>query len=135
MKIHGRVLANPVMAALLGVFAWNDHILALSALPLLVYLWRRASSRADALIVAAAYYLAAARGLFHGAGVFFGTSDALPAWAYGALVWIVPNILLACVWAGLWGNTHRALRLLAILFIVSVPPIGVVGWANPVTAA
>ncbi len=135
IRIYGRAIASPFAAAMLGVFAWNGHLLALSALPLLALLWRCASSRRHAFTIAGAYYLAAGRGLFHGAGVFFGTSDALPAWAYGALVWIVPSIVLAGVWAGLWGNSHRSLRLLAILFIVSVPPIGVIGWANPVTAA
>jgi apolipoprotein N-acyltransferase len=135
IKIYGRILASPFVAAVLGAFAWDGHILALSALPLLVCLWRSASSRRDAFIIAVTYYLAAGRGLFHGAGVFFGTSDALPAWAYGALVWIVPSMVLAGVWAALWGNSHRPLRLLAVLFIVSVPPIGVVGWANPATAA
>lgn len=135
IKIYGQALGCPFAAALLGVFAWNGHVLALGALPLLICLWRCASSRRHAFIIALAYYLAAGRGLFHGAGVFFGSSFALPSWAYSALVWIVPSIVLAGVWGVLWSNGNRPIRLLAILFIISVPPIGVIGWASPITAA
>ncbi|APA90238.2 hypothetical protein BJG93_34560 (plasmid) [Paraburkholderia sprentiae WSM5005] len=135
IKGQARLLAGPLVGAFVGVMAWNGVVLALCALPLFVLSWRWAPSRRWAFFTAAAYYLAAGRGLLLGAGVFFGASDALPAWVYGAAVWIVPNILLAGVWAALWGKSHRPLRLLAILFVISVPPIGVIGWANPVTAA
>ncbi|MBN3815216.1 conjugal transfer protein TraB [Paraburkholderia sp. Se-20369] len=131
----GRALSAPIMAALLGAGAWNGNLLALGALPLLAYLWRGASSRRHAFLIALTYYLAAGRGLFHGAGVFFGDSTALPSWVYGLCIWIIPSIVVASVWAALWGDCNRPIRLLTILLIISVPPIGVIGWANPITAA
>ncbi|MGP8437820.1 nitrilase-related carbon-nitrogen hydrolase [Paraburkholderia fungorum] len=136
IKAHARMLATgPLIAALIGVLAWNGVVLGLCALPLFVFLWRCAPSRRWALITAAAYYLAAGRGLLLGAGVFFGDGSALPSWVYGFAIWIVPSVTLAAVWAALWGNNWRPVRLLAALLLVSVPPIGVIGWANPITAA
>ncbi|CAB3755909.1 nitrilase-related carbon-nitrogen hydrolase [Paraburkholderia humisilvae] len=73
--------------------------------------------------------------MFHGAGVFFGDDSALPAWLLGALMWLVPSIILAVVWALAWGRSRQGVRVLCALLVLSVPPIGVFGWANPVTSA
>lgn len=129
------MLALPLAAALVGLIAWNGAVSGLCALPLFIFLWRFARSRRWAFLTAAAYYLVAGRGLILGAGVFFGDDPALPSWAYGIAIWTMPSLLLASVWAGLWGEKHRPLRVLAALLITSIPPIGVVGWANPITAA
>jgi len=83
----------------------------------------------------ASYYLAASRGLLGGASVFFEDPDGSRSWWSAALIWLVPNVALAAVWAAAWGKRRRAWRALAALAVVSAPPIGVVGWANPLTAS
>ncbi|KAA0178807.1 hypothetical protein FX016_23015 [Cupriavidus gilardii] len=129
------VTARSCFAAAVGWYAWNGSVEALCTAPLLVLLWRWSPSRIHAFAAVFAYYLAAARGLFHGAGVFFGEAGPLPDWVVGALIWLIPNAILAATWALLWGARTRPVRLLLILIVVSLPPVGVFGWANPLTAA
>src|SRR5260363_397048 len=81
-------------------------------------------------------YLAAGRSLFHSAGVFFAEdANTVPNWRYGAFIWIAPSAFLALTWTLCWGQTRHSVRILAALFLISVPPIGVIGWANPITSA
>lgn len=82
------------------------------------------------------YYLVAGRGGLNGGAVFFSFVS-LPVGSFwvGFLVWVLPALLLALVWAAFWGSSNRSVRLVLILLIVSVPPVGLFGWANPVSAA
>lgn len=123
------------LAFLLGCLSWGAAPRVLAFLPLVTLLWARSGSRRSAFVVMASYYLGASRGLLGGASVFFQDPDGMRSWWSGAVIWIAPNALLAAVWAGAWGTRFLALRALAALAIVSAPPIGVVGWANPLTAA
>src|SRR5260363_42871 len=50
-------------------------------------------------------------------------------WRFGAFIWIAPSALLALTWTLCWGQTRHSVRILAALFLISVPPIGVIGWA------
>ena len=116
-----------------GYLAWGHHD-ALIALTILFPLaWSLANTRAVAFVVAAAYYLAASRGMTIGASVFFG--DQVP---YGAGVglWIGSSLLLAIPWAIGWRDrlNSRGWRLPIVLAAISVPPVGLIGWANPLAA-
>lgn len=122
-------------AALIGWLAWRGEPVALALLPVVVWLWRDSRSRLDAFGVLFTYYLAAGRGLLTGAGVFFSNPLTPPAWWAGVLVWTLPSALLAAAWAACWSTKHRGLRLLLVLALISLPPIGVIGWASPLTAA
>lgn len=122
-------------AALIGWLAWRGQVAALALLPVIVWLWRDSRSRLDAFIVLFAYYLAAGRGLLTGAGVFFSNPFSPPAWWAGVLVWMLPSALLAATWAACWSTKHRGLRLLLTIALISLPPIGVIGWASPLTVA
>lgn len=123
------------LAFLLGCMSWGQAPCVLTFLPLVTLLWARSGSRRSAFLVMASYYLGASRGLLGGASVFFQDPDGMRSWWSGAVIWIAPNALLAAVWASAWGPQSRAWRALAALAIVSAPPIGVVGWANPLTSA
>lgn len=125
-----------VTAVAIGIGAWNGVVEGLFLAPFIVLLWRFAQSRSMAFVLMFVYYLAAGRGLFHGAGVFFAEDiNIILDWRYGAFIWIAPSALLAFIWALCWGQTKRSIRILAALFLVSVPPIGIIGWANPITSA
>jgi len=124
-----------VAAAAIGATAWNGHVAALALLPLIVWIWRDSRSRFDAFLALFAYYLGAGRGLLAGASVFFTDPFTPPAWWAGVLIWTAPSALLAGTWAAGWGTSRRGLRLLVILAALALPPIGIVGWANPLTAA
>jgi len=122
-------------AALCG-FAWGHDgfawLLGLAAVvPLL---WHEARTRWVAGALALAFYLAASRGLPFGAGIFFAASA--PAWL-GWSVWFAAGLINAVPWLVLWSkDARRRLWFLPlILILTALPPLGVVGWSNPLTAA
>ena len=121
-------------AAVLGFTGWNGSVLAMLGLPLLVWIWRIAPNRHIAFLSLLAYYLMADRGLLRGAAVFFA-DPFKPSLLAGLAIWIVPSVLLALTWAILWGRRYFPGRLAATLLLISVPPIGIIGWASPLTAA
>ncbi len=116
-----------------GWIAWSGHVLALPVALLFPALWASAPNRVAAGMVAAAYFLAAARGLPEGVATFFGTS----VWA-GILLWLLASLSFVAVHAVLWTarpGWRRALRYLIAAVLMAVPPFGIVGWAHPITAA
>lgn len=100
-----RMTALTTFSAIVALAAWSGTIGGLIAAPLLVLAWRHARSRLEAFAVCLAYYLAAGRGLFRGASVFFGEDSRIPPWLSGAAIWITP----ACCWL-LRGHSHGARR-------------------------
>lgn len=130
-----RGLLQVVAGALCG-FAWgHDGMTWLTGLAAFVPIfWSLAGSRWWAGSAALAYYLAASRGLPFGAGIFF--AESAPLWFSWAL-WLVSGLVNALPWLLLWSETPRrqAWTLPAALVLTAVPPIGFIGWVNPMTAA
>lgn len=120
-------------AITIGAVAWGSDPRTLPLALLLPSLWASARSRTTAAGVAAGYFLAASRGLPRGVATFFSTSlvDGLALWFGAALVFTV-------VYAGFWtrpSGAGRALRWTMATILMAVPPLGIVGWAGPITAA
>jgi len=96
-------------------------------------LWASAPSRLSAGLVAAGYFLAASHGLPQGVSNFFGSG-----FAAGIGLWIAASVLFVAVHALAWsarsGKGH-VIRYGIAGIVLSVPPIGIVGWAHPITAA
>lgn len=120
-------------AAAIGATAWGPDPRTLPLSLLLPSLWASARSRITAACVAAGYFLAASRGLPRGVATFFSTGlvDGLALWLGAALVFTT-------VYASLWTRSPGvgpALRWLAATILMAVPPLGIVGWAGPITAA
>ncbi|MFV8647142.1 nitrilase-related carbon-nitrogen hydrolase [Ralstonia pseudosolanacearum] len=131
--MRGLVLA--VAGALCG-FAWGHEGLPwLAGLAAFVpLLWSLAGSRWWAGAVALAYYLAASRGLPFGVGIFFAASaPALFGWA----LWLAAGLVNTAPWLLLWSASPRrqAWTLPAALLLTALPPVGLIGWVNPLTAA
>ena len=106
------------------------------ALPLAMIfpaLWSLAGSRVGASVIATAYFLGASRGLPEGVSIFFG-SDLL----IGLALWVAASLVFVGVHAACWTKQmgwKRPCRYLLANVLMSLPPLGIVGWANPVTAA
>ena len=96
--------------------------------------WGLSSNRRAAFVAMFAYYLSATRGLFQGGGVFFAGSIAPSSfsWQWGLFVWLFPSVVLALVWSSCWGERRIGLRAVVALTVVSIPPVGFLGFVNPV---
>ena len=120
-------------AATTGYISWSGHALALPAAIAFPALWSLAHSRRAASVVSAAYFLAASRGLPQGVAAFY-QSDIWP----GLILWLVASSGFVFVHAALWSRDSggwKALRYTIAMVLMALPPFGIVGWANPITAA
>lgn len=120
-------------AAVVGVVGWSGDPRTLPVALVFPALWGLSLSRWTAAAVAAAYFLAASRGLPQGVATFYGSSVLL-----GVSLWIGAALAFVGVHAGLWSRRPgwgRAVRFGIAAILMAVPPFGIVGWAHPITAA
>lgn len=100
--------------------------------------WSCAPSRYSAAVLAAAYYLAAARGVPLGAATFFGDGNS-HSLLLGTILWLSSSAALALPWTILWRERdnilRQMLRLAAVYILITIPPIGLFGWVSPLLAA
>jgi hypothetical protein len=119
---------------MVGALTWSGHAaflpLSFSFLPLVLL----QDSRWAAYKVALAYYAGSTWPLVPGANTFFGPHYHF--WQ-GVLLWVTASILLALPWALLhfqrWPARFWSVPL--ALAATSLPPLGLIGWASPLTSA
>ncbi|MDA9448358.1 conjugal transfer protein TraB [Bradyrhizobium sp. CCBAU 21360] len=122
-----------VAAAAVGAIAWCGHPLALPLACTFPTLWAFAQSRLASAAVSAAYFLGASRALPQGVVNFYGTDLGV-----GIALWIGAAAAFVLVHTVLWRRRpgwERALCFGLAAILMSVPPFGIVGWAQPITAA
>lgn len=125
----------PFLAAgLLGLSVSTGYpagIAAAIAMPALIF---RQTSRRAASVAALLYYACAIWPVIPGARNFFGADVSLVA---AFLLWSTATVSLSFPWAVLWSpnRTQMLWRIPVALIIASVLPLGVIGWASPLTAA
>lgn len=123
-----------VLAAIsIGMLAWSGEARLLPAAMLFPALWSLAPSRFVAALVAAGYFLAASRGLPQSVVNFFGSGMGA-----GCMLWIAASIPFVATHALLWtprSGSGRTISYAVIAVLLSVPPLGIVGWAHPITLA
>lgn len=120
-------------AIAVGTIAWRGEPLALPLAFAFAALWAFSPSRLAACIVAAGYFLAASRGLPQGVVNFYGSG-----FGAGIGLWFAAALAFVIVHAALWTSRpgwRRAARYGAAAVLMSVPPLGIVGWAHPITGA
>jgi hypothetical protein len=121
------------LAVVVGAVGWSGQALLLPAAILFPPLWARSPTRIAAALVAAGYFLAASRGLPAGVAQFFSAD----LWV-GLLFWIAAASSFIAVHAVFWtarSGLVKAVRYLLILALTGLPPLGITGWAHPLTAA
>lgn len=122
-----------VAAIAIGTVAWSGDPRLLPAATLFPALWALAPTRFCAALVAAGHFLAASRGLPQGVSNFYGAG-----FEAGIALWIAASVLFVATHALLWTERPgggRVIRYAVIAVLLSVLPIGIVGWAHPITAA
>jgi apolipoprotein N-acyltransferase len=130
------VLLFMLSGSLVGFVSWggNSCILSLIFILLLPLLWSYAPSRMSAAMMMFGYYLAGSRGLPLGTAAFFGNSA--PA-CLGWLFWSAACFMLTLPYLVLWSSRQSSKSwayVLAVL-ITLIPPIGLIGWVNPISVS
>ena len=112
-------------------FACAPLMALMFSMPFFVGLQR---SRIRAYCVALVYYAGTSWALIPGARNFFGPT---PSSLSAVGLWFLSATLLAAPFALMWTNRrdHLAWRVPVATVINAVPPLGIIGWASPLTSA
>lgn len=121
-----------------GVIGWSGHVLALPVAMIFPALWALSPTRSVTGLVSAGYFLAASRGLPQGVANFYA-ADLWP----GLLFWLAASVSFVGVHTALWAKgpgrwppgRGMAVRYLVTAVLIALPPFGIAGWAQPLTAA
>ena len=134
MSTKKHIYLNIIIAIIVGIGAWGvaepGYFQVLSIIA--PALWFGMPNRWIAGTVYSVYTLAASYGLISGMAVYFDIPVLL-----SLLMWLIAATPIFTASAILW-HKNRYVRLCLIpvlLLVTSIPPIGLFGWANPVTAA
>ncbi|WP_312366013.1 conjugal transfer protein TraB [Ensifer sp.] len=121
-----------VAAVISGWVGWSGNPMLLPASCAFAIIWSKAPNRIAVLIVSAAYFLTASRGLPHGVQRFYST-DVWP----GLIFWLAASSSFVLVHLAVWSkrSTLRPFGFLVALVLMAVPPFGITGWAHPLTAS
>jgi len=124
-----------VTGAAIGWFAWRiDGAVALvAALPLI---WAIQPTRMAGGLLWLAYFLVGARDVVPVVARFFPGEP----WIVGPVLWSLHAALLAAPWTILWPRSDAsagtvALRTASAIVVLTVPPLGCLGWLSPLLAA
>jgi hypothetical protein len=128
-----RAIILPTAAAAVGWLAWSGPAAAICLAVVLPALWAAAGSRRQAAAVVISYQLVATKDLPLGIAAYYGAHAAA-----GPILWALAAAGVAGAWSALWGpdqGSWRPLRVAGALILTALPPLGVVGWVSPLTAA
>ena len=130
---HLHVVLLVVASVLTGWIGWSGHIFLVPVAVAFPILWSFAETRWQAGLVAAAYFLAASRGLPLGVANFY-RQDIWP----GILLWLIASSAFVISYTVAWTDQHGWRKLAHYLIAsvaIAVPPLVITGWAHPLTAA
>ncbi|MFP4893971.1 conjugal transfer protein TraB [Paraburkholderia sp. EG304] len=136
---YGLVAVTGIMAALLAWYPGHDALVLL-ALPAA---WSKSRGRLACFTLWAAYYLTGARDIPVVCERFFaGYHDltAPVAFTLGIACWLLQALVLALPWTILKPGPaasamNHAWRVALAALVVTVPPIGIIGWLSPLQVA
>ncbi len=130
MALRGFLLS--VSALAIGIISYGPFWWTIGLSILFPVILFKAESRLQTFFIAVLYLSGASRSLAIGAAKFYG--DDL---FFGTAIWALGNGLTSLVYTALWHKTPR-IRIFTIpaaVILTAFPPLGVLGWANPLTAA
>jgi Carbon-nitrogen hydrolase len=125
---------SAAIAAGIGLVAWRGNLLLIGlagAIPTLLF---TRPSRLEAFGAGFAYYAAASWPIVPGVLDYFAPSGTI---LQAFLSWALPSLVLPLAWVAYWRRGARgAYWRVPLAYLLSVaPPLGMIGWACPLTAA
>jgi hypothetical protein len=131
----------PIFCALLIGMSVGVHSLNFAVFFFVPVVWFMAPSRFAAYLAAFVFYLTASYGIVASAPVYFDLgASAWETLRYLSLLWVGSALTLTLPWGLLWTDLgasfrSKALRLLGVFLLLTLPPIGLWGWGNPLLCA
>ncbi len=125
-------LVSLSVSALIGAVAWRGPMPLIGLTVFVPWIIFRESTRPRATALALAYYLAASLPAI-AVSQAFEPNNPVQGW----LIWLAASVLLTLPWAAFW-NPYPAKslwRCAAALILSAIPPVGLIGWASPLTSA
>lgn len=110
-----------------GWVAWGYYLPVAIFLPVI---WVKTSSKKAAWLVGLGYHLAASRGLIAGVPIFFDSTV-----FYGMFLWAMAGLMVSLPYYIFSYVRNPYLSIILLLSSLILPPVGIVGFANPLTAA
>jgi hypothetical protein len=129
-----RLGASIVASAVISIGASLACVPLMALMLLMPFFAAIQRSRLAAYCVSVTYYAGASWALVPAARNFFGAD---PSPAGTGLLWFVSSALLAAPWALVWTvNRKQVAWRIPLGFLTSaLPPLGIIGWASPLTSA
>ncbi|MBU1386941.1 MAG: hypothetical protein KKD32_03720 [Proteobacteria bacterium] len=122
-----RMLLCVTFSIAIGIMAWDSFLSVAIFLPVV---WVKAPTKMTAWLIGLGYHLAASRGLIFGIPVFFGSTV-----FYGIALWLMAGLIQSLPYFFCSYVRNPYLAIVLLFFALTLPPVGIVGWANPLTAA
>jgi hypothetical protein len=122
-----RNLICMILSIAIGIIAWDSYLPVAILLPVI---WSKTDTKKSAWLVGLFYHLAASRGLILAVPVFFDATL-----IYGIFLWFAAGLIQSLPYLLCTSVRNHYLAIVLLLFALILPPVGIVGWANPLTAA
>ena len=131
-SLNQRPLFLPILAGTIGTLSFGILWWTIGLSIFLPVLLCQAKNKKHAFLIALFYQAGASRDLPLAVAKFYDHSLIL-----GLGLWLLGNSLVSLVYGLLWQKNYhrRVLSILLGVLLTAVPPLGVIGWANPLIAA
>lgn len=126
-KAELKTISYLALSTAIGIIAWDCYLPVAVLFPVL---WVNAPGKITPWLMGLFYHLAASRGLIIGIPVFFDASI-----LFGVLLWLIAGLIQSLPYVVCAYMRNRYLGIFIIFCLLILPPVGLVGWANPLTAA
>ena len=122
----------PIAALAIGIIACGPQWFTMGLAILFPVLYFNARSRSCAFFTALFYFMGVSRALALDAARFYDNAIIL-----GMGIWFAGNVCNAVIYALCWHKspTIRFFSAPLAMLLTAIPPLGIFGWANPLTAA
>ena len=121
-----------LLGALIALTGWSGHELALPIILLFPFAFGLTAKRVEAFTLSIGYMLAMSRGLVEGSSAFFNSGLTL-----GIGLWFAGALVFTTVYTFSWRSSSKGklCGFMIAMTLLSIPPLGIVAWGSPMTAA
>lgn len=131
-ELNAAGLLLPTAALAIGIISYGSMWWTIGLSILFPVLLFHAESRFEAFSISLFYHLGATRALALSAARFYGDDQ-----FFGVITWALGNAINGLIYAAVWSGRPQVRLYSGLLgmILTALPPLGVLGWANPLTAA